>query len=215
MSTKTKTETVDTVEHTDIYEALAAFQAELPEVRAEAEGRAEEADGSTRTYKYAGLADISQITLRALGRHGLSFTAVISGGGHSIPFGLEYKLTHASGDSIRGRFPLPDPLETAPAEFGLRIAAARRHALTAATGVAPGGHDEHEAAIQAARKAEPEPVDDVPVRDWIAEAGNLDTREQVQVLWLEMRDEVKAGRASQEALDAVAEIARQTRYSDD
>ncbi|SJM54867.1 ERF family protein [Agrococcus casei] len=199
----TKTAPSGKVEHENLVEAMAAFQAELPEIGKANEAAVEEQDGTVRTYRYAGLPDISAAVLPALGRHGLMF--ITRPGMHDEHgFSLNYELQHEKGGIRAGRFPLPDPMTTPADEFGYQVARARRIALCAITGVAPGGSDE------AARQAAPEPqAPPAPARDWIAEAGQIDDPEQIKSMWHELRDEVKAGRAEQATLDAVAELARQ------
>ncbi|MGO3649775.1 ERF family protein [Agrococcus casei] len=203
MNTRTtKTAPSGKVEHANFAEAMAAFQAELPEVGKASEAAVEEQDGTVRTYRYAGLPDISAAVLPALGRHGLSFVtrplARVDG------FVLSYEMMHEKQGGVVGTFPLPDPMTTPADEFGYQVSRARRIALCAITGVAPGGSDE------ATRQATSEPqAAAAPTRDWIAEAGQFDDPEQIKSLWHELRDEVKAGRAKQATLDAVAELARQ------
>ena len=156
-----------------------------------------------RTYRYAGLPDISAAALPALGRHGLSFVTRPLARVDAVRSLLRNDAREA-GRSLSDTFPLPDPMTTPADEFGYQVSRARRIALCAITGVAPGGSDE------ATRQATSEPqAAAAPTRDWIAEAGQFDDPEQIKSLWHELRDEVKAGRAKQATLDAVAELARQ------
>ncbi len=123
--------------------ALAAFQAELPVVEKTAAAIIQgEKDGRKFTYgyKYADLAAITAVVLPLLGKHGLSFTSRPTIGPNG--FVLSYKLRHASGESDDGEWPLPDPVRTKPKTVGSAITYARRYALCAATGLAPGDEDD-------------------------------------------------------------------------
>ena len=127
-------------DHKSIVEALAAFHADLPKV----------AKTSVNTHfknKYASLEDITNVVLPALGKHGLAYAAVpqITDRG----FVLHCELTHATGGSIQGEWPLPDG--GAPQALGSALTYARRYMLTAMTGVAPDEDDDGNAAQAATR----------------------------------------------------------------
>jgi hypothetical protein len=133
--------------------ALAAFQAELPPVEKTAEAVIPTSGGGAYGYKYADLAAITAVVLPLLGKHGLSFTSKPTLGPNG--FVLAYSLKHASGiGQLDGEWPLPDPTRTKPQTVGSAITYARRYALCAATGVAPGGEDDDAAAAQADDRAE-------------------------------------------------------------
>src|SRR5690242_10800453 len=121
--------------------ALAAFQAELPRVTKSATGQV----GNKRDYKYADLADVTEVALPLLAKQGLSFTAIpdVRAG----MFGLRCVLRHKSGEEDSGFYPLPG-LGTAPQQVGSAITYARRYALCAATGIAPDGDDDDAASAQ-------------------------------------------------------------------
>lgn len=121
--------------------ALAAFQAELPRVTKGATGQV----GNKRDYKYADLADVTEVALPLLAKQGLSFTAIpdVRDG----MFGLRCVLRHSSGEEDSGFYPLPG-LGTAPQQVGSAITYARRYALCAATGIAPDGDDDDAASAQ-------------------------------------------------------------------
>jgi len=135
---------------------LAAFQAQLPPIHKDA---AAVLEGESKTtgkkftygYKYAGLDNIVRVVLPLLGKHGLSFTSfpTLSDNG----FVLRYQLLHASGGTLAGDYPLPDPTLTKPQAVGSAITYARRYALCAATGIAP---DEDDDAAEAEREYVPE-----------------------------------------------------------
>lgn len=116
----------------DYAKALAAFQAELPKV----------GKGSVNSHfgsKYADLADLSNVVLPLLGKHGLSFSArpTLDEAGQFV---LAYQLRHESGESDGGTYPLP--ATGTPQQIGSAITYARRYALGAMTGVAADEDDD-------------------------------------------------------------------------
>jgi hypothetical protein len=136
----------------NLNKALAAFQSGLPKIRKGEEGRV---SGTTKdgkpysyTYKYADLSDISPMVLTLLGAHGLSWVTrptMINGA-----FGLAYELRHESGEMLDGVYPLHyDTL--GPQDLGKEITYARRYALCAVTGIAPGDDDDDAASAQQAQ----------------------------------------------------------------
>jgi len=133
--------------------ALAAFQAELPPIGKDKAVIVEKKGGGAFGYKYATLGSITNVVLRLLGKHGLSFTSRPTIGANG--FVLAYTLRHASGESDDGEYPLPDPIRTTPQMIGSAITYARRYALCAATGVAP--DDEEDDDGQAAEAADYQP----------------------------------------------------------
>jgi hypothetical protein len=112
--------------------ALAKVQAELPHI-----AKGEKANVGQYSYEYADLTAVSQAILPLLGKHGLAFTAwpTLDDG----KFVLSYTLLHSSGEERTGTYPLPD--KGTPQQLGGHITYARRYALCAVTGVAPGGED--------------------------------------------------------------------------
>jgi hypothetical protein len=112
-------------------EALAAFQANPPRVAKDTQGN---------RGKYADLADLSPVVLPALAAHGLSWSTKPTLTEQGM-FVLRYTLRHVSGQEDSGDYPLCDP-SSAPQVIGSCITYARRYALTAVTGVAPGGDDD-------------------------------------------------------------------------
>ena len=134
-------------EHGSLAAALAAFQLELPTL-----GKGNTAnvksDKGSYTYRYADLADVSTLVLPALGKHGLSFSAMptIDENGRFV---LEYTLRWGgtASESVTGRYPLPT--SGTPQQVGSAITYARRYALCAITGVAPDEDDDGKAAAEA------------------------------------------------------------------
>lgn len=147
-------------EHTDesntipatLAEALAAFQANLPQVTKGETARVATKDGGQYSYDYADLADLSPVVLPALGRVGLSWSCKpqVDKQGRFV---LRYKLRHVSGEQDTGKYPLPNGV---PAQqLGSAITYGRRYCLLAVTGVAPadGSDDDGQAAGQATTSA--------------------------------------------------------------
>jgi hypothetical protein len=163
--------------------ALAAFQTEVPSIKKGNEAKVETRNGRNYTYSYADLTDVTEKVLPLLGKHGLAWSSQPTMMGEH--FVLHYSLSHASGQAIEGVYPLPDP-HTPPQELGSAITYARRYALCAVTGVAPGGDDDDAASAPAAPKrtrspkveTAPEPPrPEVATRDWAAlvlEARTID-----------------------------------------
>jgi hypothetical protein len=110
-------------------EALVQLQAQLPRVAKTADAQ---------YGKYADLTMVSEALLPLMASLGLAFTARPTlAGEHFI---LLYSLTHVSGDEISGEYPLP--AQGSPQQIGSAITYARRYALCAVTGLAPGGDDD-------------------------------------------------------------------------
>jgi hypothetical protein len=127
-------------------QALAAFQRRLPTVAKGNRGTIPGKDGKQGySYDYADLTDVSEVVLPLLGQVGLSWhTALDTVDGNRIV--LRWELLH--GDTGTGRTGTL-PIGQAGANWqnlGSSITYARRYALCAATGVAPGGDDDDAAA---------------------------------------------------------------------
>jgi hypothetical protein len=137
--TETTTVTAPTVEaRAKLYGALARLQAHLPKV-----AKGSTADTGTYKYQYAGLDAVTEALMPALGAVGLAFIALptVNADGKFV---LAYSLVHEAGAEISGEYPLMD--KGTPQALGSAITYARRYALCAATGVAPGGEDDDAAA---------------------------------------------------------------------
>lgn len=112
--------------------ALAAFQAELPEVKKNRSADVKNKEGKyLYSYTYADLADVSAAALPVLGKHGLAFAAFP--GHQDGKFGLRYYLLHSGGGSIEGFFAIDDG--GGMQLVGGRITYARRYCLCAVTGI--------------------------------------------------------------------------------
>jgi hypothetical protein len=158
--------------HESLTAAVSAMQGELPVVE-----KLNSVNAGARKYKYADLTLLTEKVMPLLAKHGLAFIALpnITGG----IFGLSYELRHESGDSVAGHYPLPN---SSPQEIGSAITYARRYALAAVTGVAPGGDDDDAQKAQAA-VSKPAPVV-VAVPDFFPEliASATDVAE-LEKLW--------------------------------
>lgn len=158
-------------DHETLADALAAFQAELPVVEKGNTARVPTKSGPGYSFEYADLTDISARVLPLLGRHGLAWTTrpTLQEGA----FVLLYALRHGSGEELAGVYPLP-PANTPAQQLGGAITYARRYALCAVTGVAPGGDE------QAADPVASEPE---PPADWSGRVAAVSSRDEGRALW--------------------------------
>jgi hypothetical protein len=142
--------------------ALSKLQADLPTVAREQTGeiKGTTKDGTRYSYEYtyANLASVTKLLYPRLGELGLSFTAAPSINDRG-QFVLRYALLHASGQSIRGEYPLPTDVKS-PQAMGSAITYARRYCLCSVTGVVTDDDDgaaaEHAARDQAMQPSDPE-----------------------------------------------------------
>lgn len=121
--------------------ALAEFQKNLPTITKGNTARIPGKDGRTGyTYEYADLTDVSAAVLPALAAQGLAWlTAIDTGESGNIV--LRWSLIHGmSGESVSGTVPVGRAGEQWQS-LGSAITYARRYALVAVSGVAPGGDD--------------------------------------------------------------------------
>lgn len=195
MSTAAKTEAEpapvevpELVDHTSLAEALAAFQAALPSIRKSNTATVKPKDSAQFTYGYADLSDVSEVALPLLASHGLSWSTRPTVTAHG--FVLKYSLTHVSGEALRGAYPLP-AVNTPPQQLGAAITYARRYALCAVTGIAPGGDDNDATTAPVStstrgKQAPREPIQaDVMLasKDWVAMAKDTKTVEDLRALY--------------------------------
>ncbi len=130
--------------------ALAAVQAELPDIVKARTAIVPTKSGGSYTYDYADLPAVSRIIVPMLAKVGLNWSAkptVVDG-----EFRLIYRLKHVSGESDGGEWPLPMPGRATPQEVGGAITYARRYALCSMTGVAPEGDDDDAAASERSQR---------------------------------------------------------------
>lgn len=119
--------------------ALAKVQAELPKLERDRTVTVEHKDGSSHSYSYVTLANLSENILPLLAKHGLSF-AGLPGTGADGKMCLRYYLLHESGEHLSGEFPISG--EGGIQMVGGRITYARRYCLAALVGVAADEDDE-------------------------------------------------------------------------
>lgn len=122
--------------HETLQEALAAFQADLPEVKMDA-------SNPHFRSKFASLANISKVALPKLAEQGLSFSV-----GSFVDNGvviLDAHLIHESGTSRSMQFPTT---ESNPQKLGSFISYMRRYALASLTGLVADEDDDGNAASQ-------------------------------------------------------------------
>lgn len=152
MTTKTAPPPEPVVEHPNMTAALAAFQAALPRVGKDNTAQVRSDKGNYQ-YRYADLAEITPAVLPLLARHGLAWCTLptIDDQGRFI---LRYRLGHTSGECVEGLYPLPNPASSSQV-LGSAITYARRYALCAVTGVAPGDDDDDAAAASQRQPARP------------------------------------------------------------
>lgn len=149
-------------DHKNIAEALAAFQAELPTVVKSNTADVKAKTGASFKYQYADLTAVTEKVMPLLSKHGLAFSAspTIKDG----RFVLAFVLMHPAGgfdNSIHGYYPLPE--HGSPQDVGSAITYARRYALCAVTGVAPGGDDDDAGRAQDAHAKRPQKTPAAPV----------------------------------------------------
>lgn len=119
---------------TTLVEALAAFQADLPQIAL---------DGVNPHFrsKFATLANITKIVFPKLSEHGFAFSV-----GSFVDNGLlvlDAHLIHESGESRSAQFPIT---ETNPQKVGSSVSYYRRYALAALTGIVADEDDDGNAA---------------------------------------------------------------------
>lgn len=182
------------VEHESLGAALAAFQRTVPNVRKGNQAAIPGKDGRTGyTYDYADLSDVTDAVLPLLGAQGLAWhNALDTDDQGNIVLGWE--LMHgASGQTRTGRLPI-GRAGTDWRSLGSSITYARRYALTAATGVAPGGDDDDAAASVAGQQRQTQaprqsPVAVQPERlpEGIYDLSGLTDLEAVRALFVKAR----------------------------
>lgn len=132
---------------------MAAFQADLPRIGKENTAQVR-SDKGNYSYRYADLTEVSAVILPLLAKHGMAWFTMPTLNDNGA-FVLRYTLSHTSGESQTGNYPLPAP-SASPQALGSAITYARRYALCAVTGVAPGDDDDDAASVQERQVDRPE-----------------------------------------------------------
>lgn len=118
--------------HTNLAEALAAFQADMPTVHKGQTARIPGKDGrSGYSYQYADLADVAKVAHPLLAKHGLSFTTApqhIEG----VGFVLQGTLRHRTGEKDTGVLPITG---RSAQDLGSSLTYLRRYLLGCMTGI--------------------------------------------------------------------------------
>lgn len=132
-----------------IAEALSAFQAEMPVVAKNKKAEVPTKAGGKYTYTYASLADVCEVAMPLLHKHGLSFSACPRRAEHGYEIvGL---LLHTSGEVLHGALPLHG---NQPQEIGSALTYARRYLLGCMTGLVTDDDDDG-AIAQTAKRTQP------------------------------------------------------------
>lgn len=134
----------------ELAKALARFQADVPHVAKGNTAEVPTKNGGKYKYDYADLTDVTEAILPLLAKHGFAWATMPSYSQYG--FALHYELIHESGEKLEGWYPLP---EAAPQEIGSAVTYARRYALCAVSGVAPGGDDDDAGKAQSAPRNRP------------------------------------------------------------
>jgi hypothetical protein len=162
----------------ELTEALHLLQQNLPSV-----AKGNTADTGKYKYNYADLNDVQDAIFPLLAEYGLTWTTAptLTHSG----FALRYALRHSSGQAIEGDYYLPSGT---PQEIGSAITYARRYALCAVTGLAPGGDDDD--GVTASRPA-PAVSDatEKQVEEWVLALTDAGSLSELQDVW------ERAGRA--------------------
>jgi len=188
--TTAPTEAQTTDEYPTLWHALAAFQRTLPSIRKGQTAKVQAKSGAEYSYDYADLTDVSEIVLPALGAVGLAWhTSLDTEDGTLV---LRWELVHGpSGDSRTGTIPVGRTGQDWQG-IGSAITYARRYALTAATGVAPGGDDNDGADGRAGASAGTPPRREIQQKPeylpaGLYDLGGLTDAESVRVMFRRAR----------------------------
>ena len=136
-------------------EALAAFQMEMPTVAKSKTAKVPTKSGGSYSYSYADLADVTEVAMPLLSRHGLSFVTLP----RQTERGYELvgTLLHVSGERLEGALPIHG---NSPQEWGSSLTYARRYLLGSMTGLVTDDDEDGALASSApppSRKTKPAP----------------------------------------------------------
>lgn len=103
-------------------------------------------------YNYADLADVIECCKKPLADNELAITHRME---NLHGFGLVTQLIHSSGEYISTWYPLPDPTDVAPQQFGSALTYARRYSVSALLGIASEEDDDGQSATGPKKPEEP------------------------------------------------------------
>lgn len=126
-------------------EALAKAQGEIKAPLKKCKVDFVNTKGQRVCYSYADLADVIEAIRIPLSKNGLSILHQVSFNENG--YGLTTTLLHATGEFVSTWYPLPDPTQLKPQEFGSSLTYARRYSVTLVTGVASDEDDDASEAV--------------------------------------------------------------------
>lgn len=106
-------------------------------------------EGRRTKYSYSDLADCIEAVRVPLSKNGLSLVHQLIY--ESEQYGLKTTLIHSSGESLSTWYPLPEPSQVKPQQFGSALTYGRRYSLSSLLGFA--SEDDDDGAIAEAPKA--------------------------------------------------------------
>jgi hypothetical protein len=171
-----------------LVEALAAFQADLPEIGLDKEN-------PHFRSKFASLANISKIVLPKLAEHGFAFSV-----GSFVDNGVlivDAHLIYEDGTSRSAQFPVT---ETNPQKVGSAVTYYRRYALAALTGIVADEDDDGNAASAPAPKAVQQALGRKPVARPAENAGSA--RDKIRTEWID------TGKSDRDAVNRLTEAVK-------
>lgn len=135
----------------ELADALAKAQGEIKAPLKTREVDFVDKNGRRVNYSYADLADVIEAIKVPLSKNGLSVTHQLAHG-EGGAFGMRTSLMHVSGEVISTWYPLPDPAQVKPQEFGSELTYARRYSLSCLVGIASEEDDDGDIAAPTPRQ---------------------------------------------------------------
>lgn len=171
-----------------LVEALAAFQADLPQIAL---------DGVNPHFKskFATLANITKIVFPKLSEHGFAFSV-----GSFVDNGLlvlDAHLIHESGESRSAQFPIT---ETNPQRVGSAVSYYRRYALAALTGIVADEDDDGNTASAPAPAALRNQQAKTPPKRPAEKTGSA--RDKIRTEWID------TGKSDRDAVNRLTEAVK-------
>jgi len=124
------------------FEALAAAQEEMPEIRKSRTAQIATRAGGSYSYRYAALEDITRAIRPVLRRHGLSYSWDVTQGDGALI--VTCVLRHVDGHEERASFPVPVDTKAAMSDAqknGAALTYGRRQSLIAVLGLTTADED--------------------------------------------------------------------------